>query len=107
MPLVASLNESVPPAAHTLPLPATIAATVGTALTVIDFVAAFIQPLTPVTVYEIVVVPADAPETVPSVPTVAIAPLALDHTPPVVASVNGVDALAHTLLAPVIVPAEG
>ena len=57
----------------------------GAAVTVTVLVAvAFAQPPLPATVYVIVAVPAEAPDTRPEAFTVAIAELLVDHVPPVV-----------------------
>jgi hypothetical protein len=71
------------------------------AVTVMDLVTVT-DPHAPTTVYEILVVPAAAPVTIPERPTVAIAVLALLHAPPEVASVSGVVAPTHKDDAPVI-----
>ena len=54
-----------------------------------------------------VAVPPDIPLVTPVGVTVAVAGALLLHVPPVVASLNVIAALSHTLLTPVIVPAFG
>ena len=51
--------------------------------------------------------PAATPVTTPAVETVAMAVLALTHVPPVMASESVVLLPAHTLVVPVMVPADG
>jgi hypothetical protein len=83
-----------------------IAATTGSAFTVIDLVAVA-DPQALVTVYDISTVPADAPPTCPFISTVAIALFPLAHTPPVVASVSVIELPTHTDdVAAFTVPAE-
>jgi hypothetical protein len=83
-----------------------IAATVGRGFTVTALVATDV-PHEFVTEYEISVLPAATPETIPEVPTVAINVLPLLQTPPVVALLNVVVAEGQTVAVPVIVPAAG
>ena len=54
-----------------------------------------------------VVVPEATPVTTPEALTVAADVLLLLHTPPPVASLSVVVALAHTVVVPVIEPADG
>ena len=76
--------------------------TVG-ALTTTACVADFAQPFTPVTVYEIVAVPALTPVTTPVLgSTVAIFVRLEDHTPPAVLLVNVVVTSLQTVNVPAI-----
>jgi hypothetical protein len=59
------------------------------------------------TAYEMVVVPATSPLTIPVVPTDATLLLLLLHTPPVVTLLSEVFASSHTVVAPIIDPAFG
>ena len=78
----------------------------GNGLTVNVCVAAAVpQPL--VTVYDIVVVPAAMPVTLPEASKVANDVAVLLHVPPVATSVSGVLLAAHTVDAPDMVPASG
>jgi hypothetical protein len=77
------------------------------AFTVTVVVAVVVQPFALVTVYEIVVLPAATPVTTPVAFTVAVAVLAVDHTPPVVAFAKAVVAPAHTVVVPVIAATTG
>ena len=89
----------------TLDEPVIMAAT-GAALTVMLFIAvATPQPL--VTVYDMSALPAAKPVMVPDVPTVAMAVLALLHTPPDTVAVSDVIADWHTDELPVMEPAKG
>ena len=54
-----------------------------------------------------VVVPDVRPFTTPEVLTVATTVFVLLHSPPLAASVNAIDELAHTLTVPLTVPATG
>lgn len=103
-PVIASVNDVVA-LTHTFEMPVIVPAK-GNGLTVAVTVAAT-EPQLLLTKYDIVVVPADRPLTKPVLLTVAILVVPLLHTPPVVASVNDVVAPAHTVDAPVIIPAMG
>ena len=109
-----ALLHSPPPAAlvsdvlaptHTIAVPAIVPAS-GIGLTVATCVAAAVPQLL-LTVYDIVVVPAEKPVTTPEVLTEPTAGLVLLHAPPLVALVSEVLAPAHTIAVPVIVPASG
>ena len=76
-------------------------------MTVIEELTDAVHPLASVTVYVKVVEPAATPVTSPLELIVAVAVLAVDHTPLPVAFVNVVVAPAHTAVAPIIVPADG
>lgn len=54
-----------------------------------------------------VVVPAATPVTVPAALMVAAAGLLLLHTPPAAASVRVLEEPGHTIVAPLMVPADG
>jgi hypothetical protein len=96
-PGVASLNEPTLPV-HNVVVP-DIAAIVGTVITVTVMV--LVRP--PISVYEIVTVPAATPVTIPEdVPTVAIVLSLLLQVPPLAASVRAVVAPAQTVVVPVI-----
>jgi hypothetical protein len=99
-----SVNVVVEPT-HTLVAPTIVPAT-GKGLTVIGSVATAV-PQALVTEYEMVVLPADTPVTIPVLLTVAIAVLLLLQTPPGAPSVNVIVEATHTLVAPVIVPGTG
>jgi len=74
----------------------------GVGLTVTDLVETHPLPR----VYVIVVDPATIPVTMPPVPTLAIVPLALDHIPLAVTSLNAVVEPSHTVCVPVIAAGE-
>jgi hypothetical protein len=104
-PLVALLKV-VLPEGHTVAVPVIVPA-FGEGLTVTTIVAAAVPQLL-VTEYDIVVVPAVTPVTIPEdEPIVAIAGVTEDHTPPVVALLNVVVLVGQTVAVPVIVPAAG
>src|ERR1017187_5057910 len=92
-PAVISLKDVVKPA-HTVSVPNMA---VGNGLTVTTCVSAQL-PI----VYEIVVVPADRPVTLPSASTVPTKVFTLVHIPPPVASVKVVVNRSHTDVDPVI-----
>ena len=99
-PVVVSCNVTVADW-HTGALPVIAAGVVFTVTTCVAW-----QP--PVVIlYVIADVPAATPDTVPSVPTVALVTVPLIQVPPVVASVRFVIIPAHTVAVPVIVPAPG
>jgi hypothetical protein len=77
----------------------------GAALTVILRVAVT-APQLPVTVYDIVAVPAATPVATPDALMVATHAGEALQVPPITEEANGVDAPAHTALLPVIVPAD-
>ena len=101
-PAVASVSVVLAPA-HNTPVPETVPA-LGAVLTDTTRVAAAVPQLF-VTVYDIVVVPAATPDTIPDVPTVALAVLVLLHVPPAAASVSVTLLPIHTADGPDIVPA--
>ena len=78
----------------------------GNGPTVIDVVAMPV-PQAVMTTYDMVAVPAPTPVTMPVVPMVAMVVLLLRQLPPVVASASVVVAPWQTVVAPVIVPADG
>ena len=104
------LDDQVPPPTvspnvmllptQTLVLPV-MAARAGSGFTVMALVTVLL-PQALLMVYDIVVLPAATPDTVPEPPTLAIAVLLLAHVPPVTVFANAVDALWQTLVAPVI-----
>jgi hypothetical protein len=105
----------IPPGAASLsdvvPDPQTVAVPVivpgaGSGLTVTTIVAAAVPQLL-VTVYDMIVVPADTPVTVPEELTVAIAVSVLLHAPPGAASLSDVVDSAHTVAVPAMLPATG
>ena len=75
----------------------------GSGFTVTTTVTAHPEP----SVYEIVVVPALTPVTLPKLSTEPIAGLVLLHVPPVVASVSAVVKVAQTLITPVRADGSG
>ena len=87
-PALASLNVIIP-FEHKLPNPL-----IGNTVSTVTIVVA-VQPDKPASAYVIVAVPLATVDTVPSVPTVAIAELLLLHAPEPPA-VNGIDVPAHT-----------
>ena len=93
-------------ATHTDVVPV-IAATTGTALTVIEVVTVVTQPAALVTVYDIVDVPGDTPVTKPPALIVATAVLEELHTPDAVASDSVVVLPTQTEPAPVIAATTG
>ena len=112
--IVAELEDHVPPvtvdvsavvlAGQIVDVPEIVPA-VRAVVTVTALVATAVpQPV--VTVYEMVVVPADAPNTVPLAFTVAMAVLALLHTPPVTVLVNAEEPATQIVAAPDSVPAD-
>lgn len=98
-PPTVSVNATVLPV-HTVALVGDKAA--GVVSTVTDLVAE-----QPATVYKILTVPAATPVTVPEVPTVAVAGIALLQTPPGVTSDSEAVAPTHILTAPAGVIAAG
>ena len=95
-PVTKSLNIVVEPS-HTFGLPVIAA---GNGFTLTTIVAA--QPVVPVMVYEIVVVPTAMPVTRPAGLTLAVAGAVLLHVPPALASLSSVDNPTHTMGVPVI-----
>ena len=104
-PPVAALDKVTVLPSHTALVPVMIPAD-GLAFTVIDWLTASLQSPV-VTVYVIVVVPADKPLTTPVLLMVATAGLLLIHTPPVVVLLNASVLPSQTAAPPLIVPADG
>ena len=72
----------------------------------VKVVVAVAEPQAPVTEYEIIEAPSDMAVTAPVLPIVATAGLLLLHVPPLVASVSVVVPPAHSVVMPVITPAD-
>lgn len=90
---------------HTLAVPVMKPA-LGNGLTVTTWVETAV-PQAFVTVYEMVVVPADTPVTIPAAFIVALAGVEELHTPPPTLLLKVVVVAAQTVAVPVIVPALG
>ena len=106
-PFAVALASAVVDPAHTSVVPL-IAATTGIAFTVTVVVTELTHPFAFVTVYVIVVLPADTPVTTPvEALIVAVAVFALVHTPPVVVLASVVVAPSHTDVVPVIAATTG
>jgi len=106
VPPVVSFDNVIAAPSHKLIVPV-IAATIGNGLTVTIAVTIVVQPKTLVTLYVIVVVPADIPDTMPVEPIVAIEPSLRLHVPPVAVSARGVVEPAQTDIVPVIAGTVG
>jgi hypothetical protein len=106
-PFAVAFASAVVEPAHTSVVPL-IAATCGIAFTVTTVDTDDVHPFALVTVYVIVVVPAATPVTTPvEALIVAVAVLAVDHTPPVVVLESVVVAPSHTDVVPVIAATTG
>jgi len=103
-PVTDSIKEMAAPA-HTDEAPVMVPETGGGLTVIIRLVLAVPHPL--VTVYVIAAVPRATPVTIPDTPTVATAALLLLHTPPPTESLKGILTPGHTVVAPVMVPADG
>jgi hypothetical protein len=90
---------------HKVVLP-DIALTAGAVFTVTVLEATALPQLL-LTVYDMIVVPGDIPETTPVALTEAVAAKPVLHVPPVTASARVVVAPLHTEAVPVITPAFG
>jgi hypothetical protein len=101
-----ALDNVVVPFKHTEAVPV-IAATTGNAFIVTTAVDLPIQPKPFVTVYEIVVLPPDTPDTIPEVPIVATPVALLLHTPLPVVLARDVVAPTHAINVPVITSTVG
>ena len=102
-PGTASVRFVVAPA-HTEAVPMIVPA-LATGFTVTTLIAAVARPQLFVTVYEIMEVPAETPETKPVLPTVATEGETELHVPPVTPSVSAIVDPAHTKAIPEMVPA--
>jgi hypothetical protein len=106
VPPVAELESAVDDPVQTVVVPVIVPAS-GLGFTVMICVALAVHPLL-VTVYDIMVVPADTPVMVPDdEPAVAIPVLLLLHTPLPAASDRVVAVVGHKVKVPVMVPADG
>jgi hypothetical protein len=76
-------------------------------LTVTLIVEDAVQPKPLVTVYDMVAFPADTPDTIPDVPTVATPTALLDHTPLDVALARLVVPFTQTVAVPVMAATTG
>lgn len=103
-PLTESVRVMLLPV-HTDEGPVTVPA-FGNGLTVIKNDAAALPQML-VTVYIMLSVPAETPDTIPDVPTVAMPAVTLLQVPPDNVSVSVIALSAHTVCRPVIAPATG